>query len=225
VQLYTLQPFVTLCVQSRVSQAHRVLEVACGAGTHSLVLAKSFLKRGAVLVACDFSEQMMVKTKAKFDDASEEYNMIAYNKHSIRTESLLPLGDHSFDLEQAITTLRSSETDRLVFGCQANNESLPFADATFDCYLANLSLMLVDNHHNQLLEAYRVCKKGANLAFTVWGRRENAWNFLIPDTILEKYGLMPKEKPAKTNFDIGMNPDALRKELVEIGFTDIKMWY
>ena len=58
----------------------------------------------------------------------------------------------------------------MVLGCLANNECLPFKDATFDCYLANLSLMLVDNHKNMLKEALRVTQSGAALAFTVWGR-------------------------------------------------------
>jgi len=66
--------------------------VACGAGTHSLVLAKSFLQRGAVLVSCDFSEKMMERTKTKIDDPKEDYNLISWNKHFVRTDELLPLG-------------------------------------------------------------------------------------------------------------------------------------
>jgi len=33
-----------------------VLEVACGPGKHSLLLASSFLKVKGVLVSCDFSK-------------------------------------------------------------------------------------------------------------------------------------------------------------------------
>ena len=70
--------------------------------------------------------------------------------------------------------------------------------------------MLVDNHMNQLSEAFRVTKKGANLAFTVWGRKEYNNNFTILENILEKYGLGPKEKPKKTNYDLGKDPEALK---------------
>ena len=70
-----------------------------------------------------------------------------------------------------------------------------------------------------------MCNTGANIAITVWGRKENAWIFLIPELVLDKHGLLPQEKPAKTGFDLGMNPDALRKEMTEMGFTNIKMWY
>ena len=107
----------------------------------------------------------------------------------------------------------------------ANNESLPFKEDTFDCYLANLSLMLVDNHMNQLAEAFRVSKRGAHLGFTVWGRKDYNNNFTILDTILEKHGLGPKEKPKKTNYDLGKDPEALKKQFESMGFSKIRMWY
>ena len=56
---------------------------------------------------------------------------------------------------------------------KANNEDLPFMDNQFDCYISNLSLMIVDNHKNQLTEASRVLKKGSPCGFSVWGRKEN----------------------------------------------------
>ena len=65
------------------------------------------------------------------------------------------------------------ETDRMVIAAVGNNESLPFKDGSFDCYISNLSMMIVDNHLNQLTEAFRVCQPGAALGFTVWGRKEN----------------------------------------------------
>ena len=87
----------------------------------------------------------------------------------------------------------------------ANNESLPFKHETFDCYLASLSLMLVDNHLNMLREAFRVCKPGASLGFTIWGRKECNQNFEILDVVFEKHGLKPKVTPAKTAYDLGKN--------------------
>jgi len=39
--------------------ADKVIEVACGPGKHSLMLANSFLKVGGVLVSCDYSPAMM----------------------------------------------------------------------------------------------------------------------------------------------------------------------
>lgn len=37
---------------------------------------------------------------------------------------------------------------KLVYGCQANNEMLPFANESFGGYVASLSLQLVDNYKN-----------------------------------------------------------------------------
>ena len=76
-----------------------------------------------------------------------------------------------------------------------------------------------------LAEALRVVKPGSLLGFTAWGRRENFVNFQILEQILEKYGGGPKEPPKRTNYDRGANPELLKQEMEEIGFTDIRMWY
>ena len=111
-----------------------------------------------------------------------------------------------------------------MIGGVANNECLPFKDGTFDCYLAGLSLMLVDNYRNQLKEALRVKQSGGSLGFTVWGRKENTHFTTILGRVLGKYGIhLPKG--AKTPFDISQDPEALAKEMRSLGFTDIRMWY
>ena len=160
--VYMLQPFTTLAVQTGVHSKKRILEVACGSGMHSLFLAKTMLQRGGVLVSCDISDEMINLAKHKFEDQDI--------KAVIKTEELVPVGQQDFDLEGFLRDQEVGESDRMVLGCLANNECLPFKDATFDCYLANLSLMLVDNHKNMLKEALRVTQSGAALAFTVWGR-------------------------------------------------------
>src|SRR5690606_35859840 len=103
---------------------------------------------GSILVATDFSGSMMEMVKDKFNDSENGYSSIAGNKHFIRTDDLLPLGEHTFDIEAEAKKYIENDSDRLVFGCKANNEFLPFKDESFDCYIANLSLMLVDNHIN-----------------------------------------------------------------------------
>lgn len=167
----------------------------------------------------------MKLTRAKFEDVENVYSAIAKNKYSITTDLVQPLGEHAFDLESEISKHQVSDQERFVFGCQANNEYLPFEDETFDCYLANLSLMLVDNYKNQLTEALRVTKKGAKLAFSVWGRREFSHNFSILEDIMTKHGLGPKEKPKKSNFDLGKDPEGMKQELLALGFSNIRIWY
>ena len=67
--------------------------------------------------------------------------------------------------------LRKSENDRIVLGYKAYNESLPFKDATFDCYISGYSLNLVNDSKAQLREAYRVLKQDSYAALSIWGRK------------------------------------------------------
>ena len=71
-----------------------------------------------------------------------------------------------------------------MYGCSANNELLPFSDGVFDIYIANLSLMLVNNHLNQIQEAYRVLKKGGMAAFTIWGKHDECIQYTIVETVI-----------------------------------------
>ncbi|CDW79798.1 coq5 family protein [Stylonychia lemnae] len=199
------QPFITLCTQTNAYKSSTILQ------------------KGGVLVSCDFSGKMMELTNTKFQE-SEWGSQISGNSFNITPEQLTQLGDHSYDLENQISKYMENEHNRFFMGCQANNESLPFKNDTFDCYIANLSLMIVDNHVNQLSEAYRVCKRGSKFGFSVWGREENNNNFKIVNQIFEKYQLGPKVKPTKTNFHICQNQDQVKKEMEDIGYTNIKMW-
>jgi len=60
-----------------------------------------------------------------------------------------------------------------VFACVADNMRLPFPDSHFDCYISNLSLMIVPDYKRQLTECFRVLKSGSKACFAVWGRPEN----------------------------------------------------
>ena len=115
--------------------------------------------------------------------------------------------------------------DRLVFGCMANNEILPFPDNHFDCYIAPLSLQLVYSYKAMLAEAYRVTRAGGKIGFSVWGRREHIQIYPILERVLERHGLGPASKPTKTNYDICLNRDEVRKEMTEMGLINIKMWF
>lgn len=58
-EISTVQGTVTCAVMTNSIQADKVLEVACGPGRHSILLASSFLKQGATLVSCDFCKGMV----------------------------------------------------------------------------------------------------------------------------------------------------------------------
>ena len=107
------------------------------------------LQRGAVVVSTDISEQMIKLSKDRFEDPKNDYIAIPGNKVKIVASELAPLGSKEWDLEKVLKDdLNFTENDRAVIAGTGNNESLPFTDGTFDCYISSLSLMIVDNHMN-----------------------------------------------------------------------------
>ena len=161
--------------------------------------------------------------QAKFEEDTD-FKSISGNKADIKVQEFEKEGE--FDLEKHLESISfNHEKDRLVLGRLANNESLPFKSQTFDCYLACLSLMLVDNHTNMLEEAFRVTSTGASLGFVVWGRKQNIQNFEILDDVLEKHGLKPLTPPPKTSYDLGKDPEKLKGQFEKVGFSKIRMWY
>jgi len=106
---------------------------------------------------------------------------------------------------------------------------MPFADESFGAYIANLSLMLVNNSKNQIKEAYRILKNNSVATFTVWGRREQCIMFTVMDQVIEKH--VPEDKwkeymaTGYSNFaqydDKGVQ---VKKDLEEAGFKGIKIW-
>ena len=91
------------------------------------------------MVCTEIAPKMLELANVKFSDPENEFITFPHNKVNIlvNDESLL---DGSTKLK--IDTLRSSldPRDRLIYGCIANNECLPFEDNQFDCYMAPLSL-------------------------------------------------------------------------------------
>ena len=57
-------------------QADRVLEVGCGPGKHSLMIASNFLKNGGVLVSSDFSKNMIQRLGINFTDDNNEFGFV-----------------------------------------------------------------------------------------------------------------------------------------------------
>ena len=218
---------------TNMQQANRTLEVACGPGRHSLLLANAFLKPNAVLVSCDISNEMLVKVKQTFDTA--DWTKVAGNKCVVDLETdyrEFKAGSNSelanlcdIDAIQAA----QGEFNRFVFGCRANNELLPFADGSFNAYIANLSLMLVNNHVNQINQAFRVLSPGGIACFTIWGDPQKNLQFTIGFEAMKRN--IPEDMYNKFFFGQYRNfrlyedkGAALRNELEAAGFTDIKIW-
>ena len=84
----------------------------------------------------------MIKiSKNRFEDPKNDYLGIKDNKFYINAFELAPLGTKEWNLEKVLQEdLNFTENDRGVIAGMANNESLPFTDSTFDCYISSLSL-------------------------------------------------------------------------------------
>jgi len=66
----------------------RVLEVGCGCGFHSEQIAKSWISpEKSVLVSCDFSREMMVKVKKRFDTWKQEGITVSIDTETDHTSS------------------------------------------------------------------------------------------------------------------------------------------
>ena len=83
--------------------------------------------------------------------------------------------------------------------------------------------MIVDNHKNQLKEAYRVLEEGGTAGFTVWGRQDHCQFFTIMPTVLETMGIdIPIGK--RSNFHLN-DQIALEEDCKEAGFSSAKSFY
>ena len=64
VDISSTQGIVTCAVMTKMHEAKRTIEVGCGPGKHSLVIASTFLRNdGGVLVSCDYSKDMVKRVK------------------------------------------------------------------------------------------------------------------------------------------------------------------
>mmetsp|Transcript_139955 Transcript_139955/g.390181 ORF Transcript_139955/g.390181 Transcript_139955/m.390181 type:complete len:272 (+) Transcript_139955:100-915(+) len=105
---------------------------------------------------------------------------------------------------------------------QANGEELPFPDASFDCYVACLALMITPDTSKMLKECHRVLKPGGRAAFAVWGDKAKSPMMTIPPQSLKACGFTPPAK--RSNFHLGDDEAALRALVLEAGFSSMRSW-
>ena len=63
IEKFSIQSLITCAVMTNIYESDKTIEVACGPGRHTEILAQNFMKKGSILVACDFSEKMVEKLK------------------------------------------------------------------------------------------------------------------------------------------------------------------
>jgi hypothetical protein len=94
------------------------------------------------------------KEEAKIQLLEEKFNKAEFTK--IDGNRVIVHKEEVEDTMDIENISMNEKCERLVMALVANNECLPFKNESFDCYIANLSLMLVDNYQNMLKEALRV---------------------------------------------------------------------
>ena len=81
-----MQSTTTCLEMTKARSCKTVLEVGCGPGLHSEVIATSFLRNdGAVLVSSDFSNEMIGMLKQRFDKS--DFTLVDGNKCLIDDET------------------------------------------------------------------------------------------------------------------------------------------
>lgn len=210
----TIQSSVVLYSLTSAFTADRICEVAVGCGKAARMFIAELMKDGAVYFASDISEEMIKIFEKRFDTSA-----LARDP---KVKLHLVEDNDELDTENLVESV-GKDVSKRVFALKANNEKLPYPDGYFDMYLASLSLMLVNDHINQLSEAYRVLQEGGTAGFTVWGRRENSNYFTFLPEILKVCEIeLPSQ--SRSPFHLG-DKDQLEKDIRDAGFKEVKMFY
>ena len=211
VEYSTLQGSTVLYTQTRSKYGKKIIEAGIGPGIGTRLFALVYMQPGAVYYCSDISPEMI--------------NIVAKN---FNTSDLGKWDNISMTvLEESkmhnVEDFDSTNLTKRLFATPANNEKMPFPDASFDRYISGISMMAVDNHMNQIKEAYRILENGGIAGFSVWGRKENSLTFSVMPEAMKNLGIVTTTVPP--NF-FKLNDDAkLKSDLESVGFTCVKTFY
>lgn len=104
---------------TNASQADAILEVGCGPGLHTEFIAKTYLKKDAVLVSCDFSTEMVKQMQTRFQDS----DFLQFKDASVKFDT-----ETDYPMDESLVWDGKRPEGRHVFGCRADNQRLPFPD-------------------------------------------------------------------------------------------------
>jgi len=105
---------------------------------------------------------------------------------------------------------------------EANAESLPFADASFDALTCRFGIMFFPDLGKALGECLRVLKPGGRAAFVAWGKKEQPF-FSTTAGIVLKHLPLPPPPPDPDSPSLFMfgERDRLRRALQSAGFLNV----
>ena len=105
---------------------------------------------------------------------------------------------------------------------EANAESLPFADASFDILTCRFGIMFFPDLGKALRECLRVLNPGGRAAFVAWGKKEQPF-FTTTAGIVLKHVPVPPPPPDPDGPSLFMfgERDRLRRALESAGFANV----
>ena len=80
---------------------------------------------------------------------------------------------------------------------EANAESLPFADESYDVLTCRFGIMFFPDLRKALRECFRVLKPGGRAAFVAWGKKEQPFFTTTAGILLKHVPVPPPPSPAK----------------------------
>jgi SAM-dependent methyltransferase len=106
---------------------------------------------------------------------------------------------------------------------EANAESLPFANASFDVLTCRFGIMFFPDLGKALGECLRVLKPGGRAAFVAWGKKEQPF-FSTTAGIVLKHLPVPPPPPDPDSPSLFMfgERDRLRRALQSAGFSNVQ---
>src|SRR6202158_695020 len=106
---------------------------------------------------------------------------------------------------------------------EANAESLPFADASFDVLTCRFGIMFFPDLPKALRECLRVLKPGGRAAFVAWGKKEQPF-FTTTAGVVLKHLPVPPPPPDPDGPSLFMfgERDRLRRALESAGFPNVQ---
>lgn len=103
---------------------------------------------------------------------------------------------------------------------EANAESLPFPDESFDVVTCRFGVMFFPDQAKAMKECRRVLKRGGRVVFVAWGTKDQPFCSSTAGVVM-KYVQMPPPDPDAPNLFMFGERGRLRRTLEAAGFADV----